>query len=101
MLYPWVLGLALVWGEAVHISLQDFSCCRSDLPILGSPLECRKVAERFDGGLIYCQVSRAAIRTCLNTDVYAGTVTLKFWAMRGTCFLSALLLQISGMAFLY
>ena len=39
--------------------------------------------------------SRAAICACLATGLCVGSVTLELWVMRGTCFWSALLLQIS------
>ena len=46
-------------------------------------------------------LGKAAICVCLDTSVCVGSVTSELWVMRGTCSLSALLLQISGTRFLH
>ena len=49
MLSPWILGLALVRGEAVYISPLVIPSCRLDLPrLLGGPHEHCKVAENLE-----------------------------------------------------
>ena len=60
-----------------------------------------KLQRNFAWGLICCQLSRAAICTCLATGVCVGSATLELWVMRGTCSWRALLLQISDTNFLH
>ena len=56
---------------------------------------------RFRMGSHLLPIDKAAICICLDTGVCVGSVTLELWVMRGTCSLSALLLQIPGTSFLH